>query len=430
MDVEQVAASTVIGAVFLDPECVVRLHPWLQPAHFPDPFSASVYAAQVSLWADREHVDVVAVLGRLGSVGQVETTLNALLSFAESAMTSVNVEHHGLMLLEAAKRRRLAGWADSVRPRLGRAPFGETDKLVEALLAEANEITQGNNSVQRVGAARVAADTMDYLKARVEAVKSGKILGLPTGMAHLDAALCGLEGSEFMLLTGKTGSGKTVCMLNMCIAAAKARDKHVSIASLEMPPWQLMTRIYASEAGVDAKRMRSGNLTGWDMDAIESAQTRIHALDPWLSFISRPGLTAAMLDVEARKLNRGKGPSLGVLAVDYVQLVEPSNPTAPREQQVSRISKDLLRIAQEQTCCVLALSQLNDDGQVRESKALLHDATTWLNLDMDDVPDDAIAQTGRLKILKQRHGATSFSGLPVVFIRNQQRFGAQEGRAA
>lgn len=433
--VEVTAAHAVIGAVFLDNDCLAKIGAWLQPQHFPDPFLGMVYAAQLSIWEDRQQVDVITVLGRLGNGLQGDgETLGVLVSLAENVLTSVGVEHHAGMLVEGARRHRIADWASRIPTRIDRTGFGQTQELVDEALVELSELAQaGTGQVVRRGAARVAADAMADIKRRQEARASGKLLGLPTGMTHLDYALCGLEHQEYIILSGTSGSGKTAFMLNLCASAAKAREEHVTVASLEMPMVQLMSRLLAAEAGVDGTRMRQGNCSGWDFDALEEAQLRLHALDPYLSFIDKPGISTAELHAEARKINRGAkkgGPRLGLLAVDYLQLVEPSNPSAPREQQVSRVSKDLLRLTREEDICLVALSQLNDAGEIRESKAVWHDCTTWLNLDMDKVPDDAIAQPGRVKIPKQRHGGTSFGGLPVVFIRNNQRFGAQERQSA
>jgi len=424
------AAYAVLGAVMLDNASIARVAGWLQPAHFPNPLLAMIYAGMLTLWAEQRPIDHVALLGQLGPVRQDANLLNLIVSIGENALTSVGIEHHGSMLLEANRRERLSAWAGKIPARVDRAMFGETQELVDTVVAEVLDFASAKaGRVERVGAARLAATAMDDIRRRAEARASGKLLGLPTGFRHLDHILCGLEHQEYVILTGMSGSGKSCFLGNMCLAAAKAEKEHVLVAPLEMPAVEVMKRMLCSEAQVCGERMRQGNLTPADYDALEAAQTRIHRLDPYLSIVDKPGMTTALLEAEAHKIAcaaSSGGPRLGLVAVDYLQLVEPSNPTAPREQQVSRVSKDLLRLAREGDTCLIAVSQLNEAGEIRESKAVWHDCTTWINLDMQKVGDDVKAQPGRVKVLKQRYGGTSFDGLPVVFIRNMQRFGTQE----
>jgi replicative DNA helicase len=255
------------------------------------------------------------------------------------------------------------------------------------------------------------------------------ITGLPTGFQSLDWYTAGFHPGDLVICAGRPGMGKTAFALNLALNGCRARGTGALFCSLEMPKEQLAKRLLCSEARVDGNKMRSGRLAREDWAPLAKAANDVSELSLWLD--DTPGLTVMELRGKARRL-KADG-NLGLIVVDYVQLMRSGMRTESREQEISEISRSLKAIAKELSLPVIALSQLNRQVEtrgtkLRESGALEQDADTILFVYRDEVynpdsPDQGIAE---IIIGKQRAGPTGT--VKCRFLREYTRFENLEER--
>jgi replicative DNA helicase len=282
----------------------------------------------------------------------------------------------------------------------------------------------------------------------VAASKRGEgITGIPTGFTGVDRKVAGLHNGDLYIVAARPGMGKTAFVLNVAlnvaiprrIATAEPDDPYgageveqpgygVAFFSLEMPREQLASRLLASEARVDASRIRSGQVRNDDWNKLTDAAARIGRLPVWLD--DTPALTLLDLRAKVRRLQAdiargsGDGPPaerLGLVVIDYLQLMQGRRDAGSREQEISELSRGLKQLAKEMQVPVIALSQLNRSvetrttkdkrpqlSDLRESGAIEQDADTIFFIYRDDYyfpesPDRGVAE---IIIAKQRNGPT------------------------
>jgi replicative DNA helicase len=241
----------------------------------------------------------------------------------------------------------------------------------------------------------------------------GAISGLPTGLNDLDKTSDGLHGGEFLVLAAYPSIGKTALALNMATFNA-FKGTPVGIASCEMQPHELVIRAVCSESRVNLFDVRDGRASQADFDRMTVATAKVSSMPMFIE--NTNGMTIGEIRAIARRLVQRHG--IRLLVVDYIQLI--SNPDADsREQEVSSISKGLKAIAMEHNIPVIGLSQLNDDGQLRESRAIGQDADSiWkLELDGEKLPSD---QPVICRIDKNRNGPVG--KVPLLFRKQFTRF--------
>ena len=265
------------------------------------------------------------------------------------------------------------------------------------------------------------------------ALNPGKLPGVTTGFSRLDQFIGGLNKSELILLAARPGMGKTSIVLNMATSAAKASGKTVVIFQLEMSRDQLATRLLSSEALVDSKKLRMGNLDENDWIRIAGASTNLNKLNIMID--DQSDIKVSEMKAKCRRL----GDKLGLIVIDYLQLMQGSKKTDNRVNEVSEISRSLKIMAKELNVPVLCCSQLSraSEGRadkrpmlsdLRESGAIEQDADIVMFLYRDDYynPDTDKKNVAEVIIAKNRHGEvgtvemqwlgqfTSFSSQDVV----------------
>ncbi|HWZ89552.1 MAG TPA: replicative DNA helicase, partial [Polyangiaceae bacterium] len=325
--------------------------------------------------------------------------------------------------------------------------YGDTGE-VQGFIDQAE---QSVFDIARIAQSSNVVSVRDAIKGAFEilgeaARRGGGITGIATGYPELDKQVAGLHAGDLYIVAARPGMGKTSFVLNL--AANIARPQRVEVnpdseayfdaaveepgygvlfCSLEMPREQLASRMLASEARVDMSRIRSGKLQRDDWNKLTDAASRLGRLPIWLD--DTPALT--LLDLRAKirrlqaELKRGEGgktsKGLGLVAVDYLQLMQGRRDAGSREQEISELSRGLKQLAKEMKIAVLALSQLNRAvetrtskdkrpqlSDLRESGAIEQDADTIMFIYRDeyyfkDSPDKGIAE---LIIAKQRNGPT------------------------
>ena len=235
--------------------------------------------------------------------------------------------------------------------------------------------------------------------------------GIPTGFADLDNALGGLNKSDLILIAARPGMGKTSFALNLVLSAAQKSGKDVAIFQLEMSDMQLTTRMISSEALVDSRKLRMGTLDDNDWDKIAHASALLSKTNIYIEDSS--AITVSEIKAKCRRM----GSRLGLVVIDYLQLMQGSKSSENRVQQISEISRSMKVMARELNVPVVCLSQLSRGPEqrpnkrpmlsdLRESGAIEQDADIVIFLYRDDYynPDTEKKNVVECIIAKNRHG--------------------------
>ncbi len=272
----------------------------------------------------------------------------------------------------------------------------------------------------------ILLEAFDRINERME--NDEVISGIPTGFNDLDRQLNGLQPSELIVLASRPSMGKTAFVCNLAEGIAMGRGDGVLVFSLEQSNLELAERFLLIRSHVDGHRLRSGTLDDAERKLLVSASSELSEAPLYLD--DRPGRTIAQISAIARRLRRRQ--NIGVIIIDYLQLVEPEDKSSPREQQIALITRRLKFLAKELHVPVIALAQLNrgvehrEDkrprlSDLRESGAIEQDADVVLFLHRPDRydPEDRPGQA-EIIIAKNRNGPTDTTVL--TFIKESMRF--------
>lgn len=416
------AEQALLGAMLLTTSAVVEAVEATSVDDFYRPAHAHVFAAIVALWGRGEAVDTVTVADELARNGLLDAVGGAgsLVEMQTSTPVAGNADRYGAIVARCADFRRLLGAAAEVVE----MAYGQPDDVEETLdAAEA--------LISRAGRRAPASSTWSELLAahaeRVERRRSGEETGQPTGLADLDLITGGLQDGHLVVLGGRPAVGKTSLALRMATTVARA-GRAVLIASLEMSAEEVTARIVAIEGRLSGRALLAGDL---DDEAHERwARTRAEVED--LPLIVEEDLTG-VLDIRARARRRAaEVGGLGLVVVDYLQLLPSRAGAESRQIEVSEVSRGLKLLASDLRCPVLALSQLNRGveargdrrpllSDLRESGAIEQDADLVLLLYRPGAHDEAeIPGLVDLRIAKNRHGPTGT--VPLTFLEESTRF--------
>jgi replicative DNA helicase len=371
---------------------------------------------QVERLIDRaEPVDVVTVADRLLATGELESAggHQYLAELAEHTPTAANIRAYANAVRERAVLRQLINAAQDI----AKAGFHPEGRSADALLDEAERrIMQISEQGRKTGGPQAMPNLLQGALDKIEELynSGGDITGLTTGFVDLDRMTSGLQDSDLVIVAGRPSMGKTSFAMNLVENAALASHKPIAVFSMEMPAEQLVIRMLSSLGRINQTNVRTGKLEQEDWSKLSGAvaklkETPIHIDDT-------PALTPTELRSRARRLSREHG-SLGMIMVDYLQLMRVAGSTEGRTAEISEISRSLKAVAKEFKCPVVALSQLNRsleqrpnkrpvNSDLRESGAIEQDADVIMFIYRDEVyhedsPDKGVAE---IIIGKQRNG--------------------------
>jgi|GEM_PF-2439081 len=307
--------------------------------------------------------------------------------------------------------RKISENAQKVAQRASNAAsYEEVSEQIQQLLVEATKNAETKADIIRL------SDALPNAIQRWEdrATQKRTLDGPSTGIQPLDAQTRGLRGGSLWVIGAETKGGKTSLALQLASACAVEQNQPVGIISLEMPRDEILDRIITQLARVDIERFSGGAAKQSEMERIIAQIPKIKAAPIYMrdeSFIT-PGQLAAA----ARRMHSQHG--IKILVVDYIQLMSATNKSDSREQQVAASSRALKLIAKELNICVIAMSQLNDDGQMRESRAIAHDADVVIIIEHAKEGDRN--QSSRLNVKYNRSGPAG--PINITFRREHTRF--------
>ena len=423
------AERAVLGAMLLDARAVARVLEILTDAAFYRPAHRHIFRAVVSVWERKEDaIDAVAVADELTRQGTYETAGGGsyLAGLLDSVATSANVEYHAQIVKEKAILRQLIEVSTEIATRAYDAEERPADLLDRAERA----MFEISDARTRKGFVRVR-DLINPAIKRVEKLYEEKkpVTGVPTGFVDLDHLTSGFQEGDLIILAGRPSMGKTSLALNMAAHVALRNGRGVGVFSLEMSMEQLLLRILCSEARVSAHRLRTGYLREKEWPLLITAAGELSTAP----FYIDDSATMSVLEMRAKARRLKAETDLGLIVVDYLQLMQGGGRVESRQQEISEISRGLKALAKELRVPVLALSQLSRAvesrserrpllSDLRESGAIEQDADLVLFIYREEhyKRTDDNEGLGEVIIGKQRNGPVGV--VKVAFIAEYTRF--------
>ena len=412
VEVEQ----AVLGAMMLEQRAIVRAIEILDESCFYHAPHSRIFTAMIDLFEQGTPVDQLTLTEELKRRGQLDDVGGVvyLAKLGAEVATTANIDFHARIVLEKALSRKLIETASGVIERAYAA-----DEDVQTLIDKAeqqlfslseNQIGDGFEPLEKV-----MGETFEHLE-RVHA-RAGTVLGVDTGFADLNDQMSGFQKGDLVILAARPSVGKTALALTLARHAAVEAGVGVAIFSLEMSKMQLAQRLLSAETKVDLHKLRTGRLRDEDWMHLTRnidrlAQAPIHIDDT-------PGISVLEARAKARRLQREYG--VGLVVIDYLQLMSGHMRTQSREQEISHISRGLKAMAKELDVPVLALSQLSRAvesrtdrrpqlSDLRESGSLEQDADVVMFIyrpemyDLKSPDGESLEGLAQIIIGKQRNG--------------------------
>ena len=411
---DDAAELAVLGAMFLDREAASLALEMLTGEDFYRPDHRQVFEAAEELYHSGVPIDMITVKNKLEEKQVFEQIggLPFLANISTSVGSSANMRHYAAIVEEKSVLRRLIRTANNISQM---SYEGKTD--VNAIMDTAEkgifDIMQNRHSDQFHHIRDIAVDSIEKIEDIYRS--KGKLTGVPTGFVDFDQKTAGLQKSDLILLAARPSMGKTAFALNIIQNAAIRSNVPTAVFSLEMSREQLVNRMLCSEAMLDAQRLRTGELTDSDWADLIQAMGPLSQAPIYIDDI--PGVTPMEVRSKCRRLKVEKG--LGLIVIDYLQLMSGNSRNDSRQQEISEISRSLKAIAREMEAPVIALSQLSRAceqradhrpmlSDLRESGAIEQDADVVAFLYRDEYyfPDTEKKNQAELIIAKQRNGPT------------------------
>lgn len=411
---DDAAELAVLGAMFLDREAASLALEMLTGEDFYRPDHRQVFEAAEELYHSGVPIDMITVKNKLEEKQVFEQIggLPFLANISTSVGSSANMRHYAAIVEEKSVLRRLIRTANNISQM---SYEGKTD--VNAIMDTAEkgifDIMQNRHSDQFHHIRDIAVDSIEKIEDIYRS--KGKLTGVPTGFVDFDQKTAGLQKSDLILLAARPSMGKTAFALNIIQNAAIRSNVPTAVFSLEMSREQLVNRMLCSEAMLDAQRLRTGELTDSDWADLIQAMGPLSQAPIYID--DTPGVTPMEVRSKCRRLKVEKG--LGLIVIDYLQLMSGNRRNDSRQQEISEISRALKAIAREMEAPVIALSQLSRAceqradhrpmlSDLRESGAIEQDADVVAFLYRDEYyfPDTEKKNQAELIIAKQRNGPT------------------------
>jgi len=429
------AEQAVLGAIFLQPSSLTLASELLIPDDFYRAAHQKIYNAMLELSDKGEPVDLVTVTSELADVNLLEEVggVSYLSDLANSAPTAANIEYYGKIVEEKSILRRLIRTATTI----AQDGYSREDE-VEVLLSEAEktimEVAQRKNAGAFQNIKDVLVQTYDNIETLHD--RKGDVTGIPTGFIELDRMTAGFQRNDLIIVAARPSVGKTAFALNIAQNVATKTDENVAIFSLEMGADQLVMRMLCAEGNIDAQRLRTGSLTPEDWGKLTMAMGSLS--DSGIYIDDTPGIRVGDIRAKCRRLKQESG--LGMVLIDYLQLIQGNGRTDNRQQEVSEISRSLKELARELKVPVIALSQLSRGveqrqdkrpmmSDIRESGSIEQDADIVAFLYRDDYYDKESENKNIIEIIiaKQRNGPVGTCSLAFVkeynkFVNLERRF--------
>src|SRR5689334_8191584 len=428
------AEQSVLGGLMLDNDAADKIGDVLGADDFYSDAHRIVYRHIVHLIGDGKPADVVTVSEALASSQKLDYVggLAYLGALAQNVPTAANIRHYANIVRERSILRQLAATATDIAESafnpLGRSAKTVLDEAEAKVLHIAEQGSRGAQNFQVIG--KLLADVVERIETLYNRDDPSDVTGVPTGFADLDRMTSGFQPGDLVVVAGRPSMGKTALALNIGENVALNTGMPVAVFSMEMGASQLAMRLIGSVGKLDQQKLRTGRLQADDWDRLSSALGRLNEAPILID--ETPALNAIEVRSRARRLMKQYG-KLGLVIVDYLQLMQASSQGENRATEISEISRAMKSLAKELKVPVMALSQLNRSleqrpnkrpvmSDLRESGAIEQDADVILFIYRDEVynPDTQDKGIAEIIIGKQRNGP--IGAVRLAFLGEYTRF--------
>ncbi len=423
------AEQAVLGAVLLDGQSLPTIMEHVRPEDFYRAAHQKIFEAILDLAEQNQPVDLVTLTARMQDMKILEETggVSYLAELANAVPTAANAEYYAQIVEEKSLLRRLIRTATNIVA----DGYADADNIGQMLDDAERRIMEISGRRTANGFVAIRDVLMEVFE-RVEFLfhHKGGTTGIPSGFPDLDRMTSGFQKSDLIIVAARPSVGKTAFALNVAQNVSVRAKESVAIFSLEMSASQLVQRILCAESNVDATRMRTGKLEGDDWEKMTMAISTLSEANIYID--DSPSITVSDIRAKCRRLKKEKG--LGMILIDYLQLIHGRGKSGEnRQQEVSEISRTLKAIARELEVPVIALSQLSRGveqrqdkrpmmSDLRESGSIEQDADIVAFLYRDDYYNQESEKKNIIEIIiaKQRNGPVGT--VELVFLKNYNKF--------
>lgn len=406
------AEEAILGGILLDPEAVGRIIEILRPEAFYISAHQEIYRAAIALQAQGRPTDLMSVTSWLHDHEKLEKVGGQvrLAELVDRTISAVNIDQYAQLVMEKYLRRKLIQVGTEVT-QLGYETNTPLEKILDQSEQKIFNITQARPQQSLVATSDILTTTFSDIESR----SLGLVLpGISCGFYDLDAMTQGFQRSDLIIAAGRPSMGKTSFVLNIARNIAAFHKLPIAVFSLEMSKEQLVYRLLSSEAKVESGRLRSGRIGQSEWEPLGHAISILSQLPIFID--DTPNISVAEMRSKSRRLQAEQAGALGLILVDYLQLMEGSG-SDNRVQELSKVTRSLKGLARELQVPIIALSQLSRGvesrtnkrpmmSDLRESGSIEQDADLVMMLYRDeyynpDTPDRGIAE---VIITKHRNG--------------------------
>jgi replicative DNA helicase len=424
------AEEAILSAILIDNSTLFEVLELLVPEDFYRSAHQAIFQAITELFRRNEPVDLVTLTNILREQDHLENVGGAtfLARLVDSVPLAINAQHYARIVRNKAALRRLIESSNDIALRCFE-DRGDVDEVIDFAERAIFEISENKNKQAFQPLSKIIEANIDALEERQG--QKTLITGVPTGFTRLDHYTSGLQNADLIILAARPSMGKTALALNIARNAAVNEEIPVAIFSIEMSKEQLSMRLLCSEARIDSSRLRSGFFSKEDWVNLTHAASVLSEAPIFID--DSPDVTAMEIRAKARRLKMDK--DLGLIIIDYLQLMQGRRNAERRDLEISEISRSLKALAKEINVPVLALSQLNRKleerhdkrpqlSDLRESGALEQDADVVAFIYRDEVynKEETNSSQGKAEVIlaKQRNGPTGV--VPLTFLAQYTRF--------
>ena len=422
------AEQSVIGSMIMDRDAIMTASEVITSEDFYQSQYGVLFDAMLELYNEGKPVDLVTLQERLREkdVPPEISSLEFVRDLLDAVPTSANVRHYATIVQEKSMLRKLIKVNEDIANTCYLARE-KTEDILEETEKKIFDLLQYRSTGDFVPIKQVVLNALDKIEKASK--NKGTVTGIPTGFIDLDYKTSGFQPSDLILIAARPSMGKTAFVLNVAQHMAFKEGKTVAIFSLEMSKEQLVNRLFSLESKVDSQALRTGNLTDEDWAKLIEGAAVVGKSN--LIIDDTPGISIAELRSKCRKFKLEH--DLGIIIIDYLQLMSGGKHSESRPQEISEISRSLKAVARELNVPVVALSQLSRAveqrpdhrpmlSDLRESGAIEQDADVVMFLYRDDYynKDTDKKNIAEVIIAKQRNGP--IGTVELVWLPNYTKF--------
>lgn len=432
------AEQSVLGSLLLDKDAIIKTADILSAEDFYSHDHAIIFQAMLKLFSQHKPIDVLTITDMLESQKKLKDIggVSYLTTLVNTVPSAAHVVYYAEIVHQKAMLRRLISAAANIT-QMGYNETENIDILLDKAESELFSVSQKFSRQYFVPIKSILTETFDRIDDLHK--NKGKIRGIPSGFKDLDTILAGLQPSDLIIIAARPSMGKTSLALNIAQYVAVKQKIPVAIFSLEQSKEQLVDRLLCGEAGVDAWKLRTGNLSEADFPKIGYAMGMLSEAPLYID--DAPMLNVMEIRTKSRRLQAEHG--LGLIVVDYLQLMQgrSSGSDINRVQEISDISRGLKALARELDVPVIALSQLSRAvehrpdkrpmlADLRESGSIEQDADVVAFIYRDDYYNQESEKKGIAEILVRKHRNGPIGQIELYFVAEQTRFRTMEKKIA